>query len=102
MKKTIKDVLVVEGAADASYISSLVEALIVTTNGYEIPDKEIDFLNHLPKGKKVLILTDSDKAGGEIRNRLNDRLTNLENILVSTMEGMDKDNQIKIIRMNSI
>lgn len=82
MKKIINDVLVVEGSNDASYISSLVEALIVTTNGYEIPDKEIDFLKHLPKGKKVLILTDSDKAGGEIRQRLNDKLDNLENIYV--------------------
>ncbi len=82
MKKIIKDVLVVEGSNDASYISSLVEALIVTTNGYEIPNKEIDFLKHLPNGKKVLILTDSDKAGGEIRKRLNDKLNNLENVYV--------------------
>ena len=99
MKKTIKDVLVVEGAADASYISSLVEALIVTTNGYEIPDKEIDFLNHLPIGKKVLILTDSDKAGGEIRNRLNDRLTNLENIYVD-INQCNKNNKHGVAECN--
>ena len=80
MKKTINDVLVVEGTGDASYISTFVEALIIATNGYEIPEEELDFLRHLPQGKKAIILTDSDEAGYKIRKVLNDKLDNLENI----------------------
>ena len=82
MKKTINDVIVVEGTNDASYISSFIEALIVVTNGYEIPNEEIDFLNHLPKDRKILILTDSDSAGEEIRKRINKIIANIENIFV--------------------
>ena len=82
MKKTINDVLVVEGTGDASYISTFVEALIIATNGYEMPEEELNFLRHLPEGKKAIILTDSDEAGYKIRKVLNDKLDNLENIYV--------------------
>ena len=82
MKAIINDVLVVEGKGDASRVSTYVDALIVTTNGYDIPKEELDFLNHLPKDKRILILTDSDKAGEEIRMRLNALLKNYENITV--------------------
>lgn len=82
MKATINDVLVVEGKADASRISTYVDTLIVTTNGYDIPEEELDFLNHLPNGKRILILTDSDSAGQEIRKRLNKLLNHYENITV--------------------
>ena len=82
MKKVINDVLVVEGTGDASYISTFVDTRIITTNGYDIPEEELDFLKHLPKGKKSIILTDSDEAGYKIRKALNDKLSNLENVYV--------------------
>lgn len=82
MKAIINDVLVVEGRCDASRISTYVDALIVTTNGYDIPKEELDFLKHLPKEKRILILTDSDDAGKEIRKRLNNLLSHYENITV--------------------
>ena len=82
MKKTINGVLVVEGTNDASYISSLYDGLIVVTNGYEIPNEEIDFLNHLPENTNIYILTDSDEAGKQIRERLNNKVKNSKNITV--------------------
>ena len=107
MKKTINGVLVVEGSNDASYISSLYDGLFVITNGYEIPKEEIDFLNHLPKETNVYILTDSDDAGKQIRERLNKVLNNSKNITVdiskcnkNSKHGVaecDKDELIKVL-----
>ena len=107
MKKTINDVLVVEGTGDASYISAFVDAVIVTTNGYDISIDELDFLKHLPKGKKVLVLTDSDEAGIRIRKALNDKLNNIGNISVDLSKcdkngkhgvaECDKDELLKVL-----
>ena len=86
MKKTINGVLVVEGSNVASFISSFYESLFVITNGYEIPKEEIDFLNHLPKDIKVYILTDSDDAGKNIREKLNNTLCNPINLVVDIIK----------------
>lgn len=82
MKNSIDGIIVVEGHGDASYISSYFNALCVITNGYEIPEQEIDFLNHLPKEERIIILTDSDEAGINIRKRLNEKLSNYVNVSI--------------------
>lgn len=79
MKYYCDGIIVVEGKNDASYLSSIIDGLYVITNGNEIPDGEIDFLNHL-KNKTIIVLTDSDEAGKRIRNRLNDVVKNCENV----------------------
>ena len=70
MKPKINGILVVEGSNDASYLSSLFDVEIVTTNGYECPDEEIDYLKEASKHIDIIIVTDPDKAGEEIRNKL--------------------------------
>ena len=82
MKKIINDVIVVEGNSDIAYLSSYIKAIYVATRGNQIPQKEIDFLNHLPKDKRILVLTDSDEAGQYIRERLNKLFIKCENIYV--------------------
>ncbi|MCR5505915.1 MAG: DUF4093 domain-containing protein [Bacilli bacterium] len=82
MKKTINGVIIVEGSNDASYISSLYDCLFVITNGYDIPKEERDFLINLPEEEKVYILTDSDEAGKNIREKLNKILQNPINLTV--------------------
>ena len=82
MKKNIDAVIVVEGTADVSVISTYYDALFVVTNGYQIPQEEIDFLNHLPKEKEIIILTDSDEAGEVIRKRINDKLDGFINLKI--------------------
>lgn len=63
-------IIVVEGKSDVAYLSSFIDALYITTNGYEISDEEIDFLKHYSKQKKIIVLTDPDDAGECIRNKL--------------------------------
>ena len=82
MKYYIDGVIVVEGTNDESYLSSFIDAMYVCTNGYEVPEDELDFLREASKTKQVIILTDSDEAGMKIRGKLNQILPNSENAIV--------------------
>ena len=83
MKYYIDGILVVEGKEDSSYLNSFIDAMFVTTNGYDIPDEEIDFLNHASNKKKIIILTDPDDAGKRIREKLNHLIPSAINVEVS-------------------
>lgn len=69
---TTQRAVIVEGKYDKIRLSSVVDALIVTTEGFGIfSDKEKQrFLKKLAAEKGLLILTDSDAAGFKIRNYL--------------------------------
>ncbi len=67
MKKYLKFPLIVEGKEDASYLSNYIASEIIVTNGYELDSSLISYL----KDKEVIVMTDPDEAGKQIRNRLN-------------------------------
>ena len=85
MKYHLDNIVVVEGKADEAYLSSFIDAVYVKTNGYEIPSKEIEFLNNPRNNKSIIVLTDSDAAGKEIRTRLNKLLKNPINVEVNIL-----------------
>ena len=63
-------IIVVEGHGDVAFLSSFIKSLDVTTNGYDLPEEEIDFLKHCCDKKKVVVLTDPDDAGKDIREKI--------------------------------
>ena len=69
-KINIDGVLIVEGKADVSYLSTFVNALFFTTNGYDLSKEKIEFLKEANKVNKLIIYTDPDEAGEMIRNKL--------------------------------
>lgn len=74
MKYFINKIIVVEGKEDVSYLSSFIEAEYITTNGYEIPKEEVEYINEASKHKEILVLVDPDKAGRQIEERLKQKL----------------------------
>lgn len=82
MKYFIDKLIVVEGKEDVSYLSSFIESEYITTNGYEIPKEEIDYINEASKHKEILVLVDPDKAGREIENKLKEKIKKATYILV--------------------
>ncbi|MCI1951339.1 MAG: DUF4093 domain-containing protein [Clostridiales bacterium] len=68
----INEAVVVEGKYDQIKLSSIIDALILQTHGFRIfQDREqLDLLRHLAETRGLLILTDSDSAGFQIRNFL--------------------------------
>jgi len=68
----LDDIIIVEGKYDKIRLESLIEATIITTEGFGIfKDREKQrFLRRLSEKYDIIILTDSDGAGFLIRNFL--------------------------------
>ncbi len=68
----VREAIVVEGKYDKIRLESVVDGLIIETNGFRIfKDKEQrDFLRRLAAERGLLVLTDSDAAGFVIRSHL--------------------------------
>ncbi len=66
----LKEAVIVEGKYDKIRLSSLIDALIIPTGGFSIfQDKDkCNWIRKLAKENGIVILTDSDRAGREIRN----------------------------------
>ena len=69
---SVKEVIVVEGRYDKNTLSQLVDATIVTTEGFQIfRDREKQaMLRSLAERRGIIVLTDSDGAGQVIRGFL--------------------------------
>lgn len=69
-KRTLRGAVLVEGKYDAAKLANLVEGLILTTDGFEIySNKEKRMLlQKIAREEGITILTDSDRAGFQIRN----------------------------------
>lgn len=66
----LKQAIIVEGKYDKIKLSSITDALIITTDGFSVfKNKEkIGLIKSLAEKDGVIILTDSDTAGFKIRN----------------------------------
>lgn len=77
-KIKIDGVLIVEGKEDVSYLSSFIDAHFFITNGYDLSKEKIDFLNQASKVNTLIIFTDPDKAGEEIRKKISELVCNVK------------------------
>ena len=70
--RSVKEVIVVEGRYDVNALKQLVDATVVATDGFQIfKDKEKQgMLRALAARRGLIVLTDSDSAGGVIRGFL--------------------------------
>ena len=81
-KPYIDHIIIVEGTSDKSKILSLFDAAFFVTNGYDIDEGLIKLLS---KHRKLLVLTDDDEAGKQIRTKLNN-IVKCENVEVDIKE----------------
>lgn len=72
----IKEAVVVEGKYDKIKLSALLDTLIIETNGFGVyKEKErLSFIKKIAGERGVVILTDSDHAGFQIRSYLSGAL----------------------------
>lgn len=68
----VKQAIVVEGKYDKIKLSSVVNGVILCTDGFRIfKDRDrMDIIRHYAKITGIIILTDSDSAGFKIRNHI--------------------------------
>ncbi len=90
----LKEVVVVEGKYDKIRLESLIDALIITTDGFSIfkDKKKMQMLRSLAKKNGLIIMTDSDSAGFLIRNHLVSCIPNqyIRHVYVPDILGKEK------------
>lgn len=69
-KLNIKEAIVVEGRDDTAVLKQVTDALIIETHGFGIAKATWELLEKAYKEKGLIILTDPDFSGEEIRKRL--------------------------------
>lgn len=93
-KIKINETIIVEGKYDKIKLSSLLDATIITTNGFRIyKDKEkIALIKALGEKHGIILLTDSDVAGFKLRNFIRSLSKDIEinNIYIPQIEGKEK------------
>lgn len=83
MKKSIKEVIVVEGRDDIAAVKKAVDAEVFAVNGHAVrKNKSIEKLKIAYQNKGLIILTDADFAGEKIRNFLNENFPNSKNAYI--------------------
>lgn len=72
MKPRVQEVIIVEGRYDKNALSQVVDAVILTTDGFAVfHDREkLDYFRRLAAKRGVILMTDPDGAGFVIRNHL--------------------------------
>ncbi len=69
-KLKIKEAIVVEGRDDTAVLRQATDALIIETHGFGIAKSTWELLEKAYKEKGLIILTDPDFSGEEIRKRI--------------------------------
>lgn len=75
-KLKIKEAIVVEGRDDAAVVSQIADALIIQTHGFGISHRTWSLLEKAYNEKGLIIFTDPDFAGEQIRKRIEKRFPN--------------------------
>lgn len=90
----VKQAVIVEGKYDKIKLSSVIDGLIITTDGFSVfKDKEkIALIRQLAENQGIIILTDSDSAGFKIRNYIKGctQKGKITNIYIPDIFGKEK------------
>lgn len=71
MKKTVKEVIVVEGKSDTSKLKSLFNCDTIETSGSQISQETLELIKHMNQTRGVIVFTDPDYPGMQIRQKVN-------------------------------
>jgi ribonuclease M5 len=96
-KSYIKEVIIVEGRDDIDAVQKAVNADVIATHGYGISKATIKKIEYAYKTRGIIILTDPDQAGNDIRRKLTDIFPDALQAYISKSEARDKnDNDIGV------
>ena len=90
-KKEIAEILVVEGRDDTAAINRAVNAETIETHGFGIKKETWSLIEKAYKENGIIIFTDPDFAGNEIRRKLLERFPNAKEAFLSKKDATRKN-----------
>ena len=88
--KVIKEIIVVEGRDDQAAISRSLEADTIATHGFGITKETWELIEKAYQERGIIIFTDPDFSGEEIRKRLNARFPLAKNAFLDRESATKK------------
>lgn len=82
-KLKIKEVIVVEGKSDTAKLKSIVECDTLETGGSSLDEKTLDLIEKIAKERGIIIFTDPDYPGMQIRQKVAERVGDCKHAFVS-------------------
>jgi ribonuclease M5 len=82
MKNKVNALIVVEGQSDIDFLSSFLDCEFYKVNGSAINNKDIEFIKKAKEKQQVIILTDPDFPGMQIRAKINEKIPECYNAFV--------------------
>ncbi|MBO7474977.1 MAG: DUF4093 domain-containing protein [Ruminococcus sp.] len=90
----ISEAIIVEGKYDKIKLSSIVDAVIIITNGFGIfkDSEKLELIRYYAKKTGIIILTDSDEAGRKIRGYIKSAVSDgkITNVYIPDIFGKEK------------
>ncbi len=90
----LSQVVIVEGKYDKITLSNIIDATIITTDGFGVfKNKEkIALIRAFAKSKGIIVLTDSDSAGAQIRSFLKGVCSDgkITNVYIPQLKGKER------------
>ena len=87
----LKEVLIVEGKNDAAAVKKAVEADCITTGGFHFTRRTIENIAAAYKRRGIIILTDPDSVGENIRNFLSKKFPQAKHAYIPRDEATAND-----------
>lgn len=88
----IKEVIIVEGRDDEVAVKRAIDAEIIKTNGFGINENTYKRIETAYKNKGIIIFTDPDYAGDNIRKKLAERFPNAKHAHLSKHKAIKNKN----------
>lgn len=88
----IKEVIIVEGKDDITKVKHAVDAEVISTHGFGYGKKLIETLKEINERRGVIIFTDPDYMGNNIRRDLSKHLKGAKHAFLPQGKAMHKDN----------
>ena len=87
----LKEVLIVEGKSDVIAVNRAVEADCITTGGFHITRRTLENIAAAYKRRGIIIMTDPDSAGENIRNFLSKKFPDAKHAYIPRDEATAND-----------
>lgn len=88
--KRIKEVVVVEGRDDTTRLKQWFDVDTLETNGSALTDEMLEQMARLAKTRGVIVLTDPDFSGEQIRKKITEKVPEAKHAFITKKEARPK------------
>lgn len=86
--KEIKEVVVVEGKTDTAILKKLFNVDTIETWGFQLPNETMELIKTAHKNRGIIILTDPDYPGMQIRNKIQQVLPDAKHAFINKEDAI--------------